>query len=98
MSIQNIVEKKTTRIFRTWLAERAKRRSDTETGYFRGFAKQKPRRGRFDTLGGPEQGRWVESAGTGARMEEQYAYPASQGRRPGSQLLLRTSRYVDCAA
>ena len=33
MSIQNIVEKKTTRIFRTWLAERAKKRSDTETSY-----------------------------------------------------------------
>ena len=33
MSIQNIVEKKTTRIFRTWLAERAKKRNDTETSY-----------------------------------------------------------------
>lgn len=32
MSIQNIVEQKTTRIFRTWLAERAKKKSDTKTG------------------------------------------------------------------
>ena len=79
MSIQNIVEKKTTRIFRTWLAERAKKRSDTETSYSEASLSSKPRRGRFNTLDGPEQGRWVESAGTGARMEEQHAYPASQG-------------------
>ena len=31
ISIQNIVEQKTTRIFRTWLAERAKKTTDTET-------------------------------------------------------------------
>ena len=32
MSIQNIVEQKTTRVFRTWLAARAKKRNYTETG------------------------------------------------------------------
>ncbi len=31
ISIQNIVEQKTTRIFRTWLGERAKKTKDTET-------------------------------------------------------------------
>lgn len=31
ISIQNIVEQKTTRVFRTWLAERAKKTKDTET-------------------------------------------------------------------
>ncbi len=32
ISIQNIVEQKTTRIFRTWLAEKAKKAKDTEVG------------------------------------------------------------------
>ena len=31
MSIQNIVEQKTTRVFKTWLAARAKKRNDIET-------------------------------------------------------------------
>ena len=64
-SIQNIVEQKTTRIFRTWLAGRAKKTKDTETG-----CSTSPLSG---TLGEDDSILWIDQnrvAGLKVRVQE----------------------------
>ena len=65
ISIQNIVEQKTTRVFRTWLAERAKKTKDTETGH----SKPSP----SGTLGEDDSILWMDQnkvAGLQVRVQE----------------------------